>query len=357
MPRKSLIEEILEVAFKNHIAGIISSLIFACGGFYLTNKSALVGAKPADVMFIPLEHMLGSFFYILSVAVLFFSGIGYTVNSIKKKKQTPLGETRRRKDMDDLLKNPIDLAAPTSNVPRFRTKEEYLRWKDSVMMKSSDNNPAVAAPQNRRADIIDLPHQMDAPKQEQDEAPAIRKEEAAWTLDSIYDALGKIDWYQFEKFSAALLLNEGYVVERKGGAYPDGGVDLIAIKDSETILVQCKHWKTWSIKPKTVREMVGTMMINQTRKGAIYTLKGATKAAQELAIQQGIQIEEGYSLANRALRQLTTEQLDRILNTNLHHCPKCEAEMIWRRGATFKPFWGCSRYPKCFGKLKYTGAP
>jgi hypothetical protein len=54
-----------------------------------------------------------------------------------------------------------------------------------------------------------------------------------WSVDKIEDSLGEIDWYQFEKFCAALLRSEGFSVERKGGAQPDGGVDLIATKNGE----------------------------------------------------------------------------------------------------------------------------
>ncbi|MES1166516.1 MAG: hypothetical protein ABUL68_00800, partial [Pseudomonadota bacterium] len=39
---------------------------------------------------------------------------------------------------------------------------------------------------------------------------------APWTAASISEALGEIDWYQFEKFCAALLRADGYQVERKG---------------------------------------------------------------------------------------------------------------------------------------------
>ena len=213
-------------------------------------------------------------------------------------------------------------------------------------------------PSQARGKIIpDQPSQADSATPDIGELPPeVAKEEPPWILESVYYALCKIDWYEFEKFCSTLLRNEGYLVERKGGAHPDGGVDLIATKDADTCLVQCKHWKTWNITPKTVRELVGTMTINQTSKGAIYTIKGPSIAALELANQQGIQIEGGYSLADRALRQLSKEQLDSILKTDVHHCPKCEAEMVWREGRHFKSFWGCSRYPRCSGKLEYTGA-
>ena len=217
--------------------------------------------------------------------------------------------------------------------PQLKTKEDYFEWKENRLKESADLETLLPAPDKEE----------------------IVKEEPAWTRDSIYEALGKIDWYQFEKFSETLLSNEGYAVERKGGAQPDGGVDLVVMKDSDTILVQCKHWKTWGIKPKIVREMLGTMSINKTNKGVIYTLKGASIAASELAAQQGIGIDVGHGLADRALCQLSKEQLDSILKTDVHHCPKCEAEMVWREG-NFKPFWGCPRYPRCRGKLEHNGA-
>jgi hypothetical protein len=247
---------------------------------------------------------------------------------------------------------------------KYRTKASaqtsgysYMRTSAPRQERGNLNSNKPSQANSGASDYTYIPTPSTLPShQEQNEViPAQMKEETAWTLTSIYDALGKIDWYQFEKFCSTLLSNEGYTVERKGGAHPDGGVDLIANKDNDTVLVQCKHWKTWDIKPKTVREMVGTMTINQTSKGAIYTIKGPSKAALELAIQQGIQIEEGYGLANRALRQLSKEQLDNILKTTVHHCPKCEAEMVLREG-NFGPFWGCSRYPKCGSKLKHTGA-
>jgi len=48
--KKSLIEEILERAFKNPIFGIVMSLFLAGLGLYLTNKQAPVGAKPSEMI-------------------------------------------------------------------------------------------------------------------------------------------------------------------------------------------------------------------------------------------------------------------------------------------------------------------
>lgn len=100
-----------------------------------------------------------------------------------------------------------------------------------------------------------------------------------WTETEIIECLRKIDWYQFEKLNAAILGKEGWVVERKGGAKPDGGVDLVATKDGSKMLVQCKHWRSWKIQLKIVNEMLGSMTHFGVTAGAIHTLTGWTGPA------------------------------------------------------------------------------
>ncbi|HEX2853752.1 MAG TPA: restriction endonuclease [Opitutaceae bacterium] len=176
-----------------------------------------------------------------------------------------------------------------------------------------------------------------------------------WNAATIGHSLGEIDWFQFEKFCAALLSSDGFTVERKGGAHPDGGVDLIAVKGTERILVQCKHWRTWTVQEKVIREMLGSMTHFGATRGAIYTLNGWTKPAAGFAAQHSIELVDGESLSRRAETRLPVELLERLLNTREHHCPKCEAPMVWRTG-NFKSFWGCSTYPRCRGTLKNVGA-
>lgn len=176
-----------------------------------------------------------------------------------------------------------------------------------------------------------------------------------WGTQAILERLQKIDWYQFEKFCEALLRAEGYSVDRKGGAQPDGGVDLIATKfDGNDTLIQCKHWNAWKVGAPTVRQMLGSMTDFQVRKGAIYTMKGWTQPALEFARKHDIQLVSGTQLAERAQKKLSHTQLNTILNNDTHHCPKCESTMVWRTGK-FDPFWGCSTYPRCRGILKHSG--
>lgn len=179
---------------------------------------------------------------------------------------------------------------------------------------------------------------------------------SVWTEGRILRSLMDIDWYQFEKFCSALLRAEGFTVAREGGAKPDGGVDLITTKNQTKTLIQCKHWKTWKIKESTVRELLGSMVDFEVKKAAVFYSGDATTPAIEFARKHGIGMVDGEALAERALKALSAEELKRILQNETHHCPKCESIMVWRTGAKFKPFWGCSRYPKCRGVLKHTGA-
>lgn len=178
---------------------------------------------------------------------------------------------------------------------------------------------------------------------------------SAWKTTSVRRALDEIDWYQFEKFCAALLEADGFSVERTGGAHPDGGVDLLVGKSGARALIQCKHWRTWVVQERVVREMLGSMTHLKVNQGAIYTLKGWTSPAAALASQHEITLVNGDELAQSAVMQLSPQMLDDLLQTGVHRCPKCEALMI-RRSGTFGTFWGCSRYPACRGKLKHSGA-
>ena len=64
---------------------------------------------------------------------------------------------------------------------------------------------------------------------------------------TISEKLRNIDWFQFEKLVELIYRHRGYSVKRLGGANPDGGVDLIIESSSEKSVVQCKHWRKWTV--------------------------------------------------------------------------------------------------------------
>lgn len=172
-----------------------------------------------------------------------------------------------------------------------------------------------------------------------------------WTEARIIERLRAIDWYHFEKFNAAILEKEGWSVERKGGATPDGGVDLVATKSDVVTLVQCKHWKTWTVQEKVIRELLGSMAHFRASRGALHTLKGWTKPAGQFAAEHDITLCDERDLARRACTLLSVAELEKWLLSDAKCCPKCESPMVWRTG-DFEPFWGCSKFPRCRGVIR-----
>lgn len=53
--------------------------------------------------------------------------------------------------------------------------------------------------------------------------------------------LRRMTGLEFEQFVAELLEARGFAVTRKGGARPDGGVDMLASQSGRTYIVQCKQ--------------------------------------------------------------------------------------------------------------------
>jgi len=67
------------------------------------------------------------------------------------------------------------------------------------------------------------------------------------TTTELIERLCSIDWFQFEKVVEAVYQKHGYHVTRRGGANPDGGIDLIIEREGLRTAIQCKHWKAWRV--------------------------------------------------------------------------------------------------------------
>lgn len=167
--------------------------------------------------------------------------------------------------------------------------------------------------------------------------------------------LHRIDWYQFEKL-VALAYSKTHTVERRGGANPDGGIDLIIENIEGRTAVQCKHWKAWKVGVRVVRELVGAMADAGVKYGAIITIKGYTVDASELAKRHGIKLIGEAELLN-LLGVASPLQIADICSDKRKVCPKCEHEMVLRTARRGKnagnQFWGCSQYPGCKEIMTY----
>jgi restriction system protein len=188
----------------------------------------------------------------------------------------------------------------------------------------------------------------------------LRPQKAASTLSTqdIIRQLREIDWFQFEKVVAITYRKLGYTVTRRGGANPDGGIDLVIERDGERTAVQCKHWKTWKVGVKAVREFLGALTDANLSRGIFVTLGGYTGDAKALAEKRGIEILNDTALA-RMLESLDAKydpEVQAALQDTRKLCPRCKSEMVLRtakKGAgAGGQFWGCSAYPRCQFTMK-----
>ncbi len=131
------------------------------------------------------------------------------------------------------------------------------------------------------------------------------------------DALSRVGWEQLETMLATYYRGRGYQVDHVGtgasGTRFDGGIDLKLRRDSEYILVQCKHWNAMKVTHNAVHELLG-IMVNEGATGAILVTSGEfSKAAIEAGTRQGhVQLIDGEEL--RAMIGPIPEPLDPSLD-------------------------------------------
>ncbi len=172
-----------------------------------------------------------------------------------------------------------------------------------------------------------------------------------------------LDWFQFERFMAALFSECGFIVQRFGGANPDGGLDLVVELSGKRYGVQCKHWHAWKVGVKEVREFVGALKDHSLEYGIFVTLQTYTPGAKAFAGRHYIDLAD----ENEVLRMLnavgahSNPRLLAILNETRKLCPKCETEMELRTARKGRSpgsqFWGCSKYPRCQGRMDFVSPP
>jgi restriction system protein len=173
---------------------------------------------------------------------------------------------------------------------------------------------------------------------------------------TISEKLRKIDWFQFEKLVELIYEHRGFSVKRLGGANPDGGVDLIVESSSEKFVVQCKHWRKWSVGVRHIREFLGTLTDSGIPNGIFITLVGYTGEAKQLADKHGIQILDESDVITMLEKSglKNSREISALFSDMRKVCPKCEDEMVLRTArATGNQFWGCSNYPRCKCKLNF----
>lgn len=172
------------------------------------------------------------------------------------------------------------------------------------------------------------------------------------STSELIEQLRSIDWFQFEKLVGHVYEKLGYTVTRRGGANPDGGIDLIIKRDGQRIAVQCKQWKARDVGVKPVREFLGALTDAGIQKGIFITLRGYTGDARLLAEKHEIEIlnEVGLTRMLESTRARFDPEVFELLHDTRKFCPRCESEMVIKvakKGSNpGSKFWGCSGYSK-----------
>jgi restriction system protein len=211
-----------------------------------------------------------------------------------------------------------------------------------------------------------------------------------------------ITWHEFELLVGEALRRRGYAVRETGKNGPDGGIDLIARKDGETYVVQCKQWRSVQVGVPVVRELYGAMAAEGAVGGFVVTSGTFTKPARDFAAGRNVQLIDGPVLkqwiaeAKKPGPRPTVE----VVPARFEHaivkpevvvapspasapaatsapiptstqtvtpeaepqpaalppaplCPHCRKTMVVRVARTGANaggnFWGCGDYPKCRG--------
>jgi restriction system protein len=167
--------------------------------------------------------------------------------------------------------------------------------------------------------------------------------------DDPKNAIASMNWRDFERLVGAAFRRQAFEVVGLGGNGPDGGVDLVLNKGGKRYLAQCKHWKAREVGVAIVRELNGVVAAQHADGGYVISGGRFTREAMVFADSCGIKLIDGPKLEKLIRPALSAIPLDKP------NCPDCGSSMIERVAAQgpFKgqPFWGCTHYPKCRGKM------
>lgn len=167
-------------------------------------------------------------------------------------------------------------------------------------------------------------------------------------------SIRSLTWKQFEQLLGEAYRRQGFTVFENPGKGADGGIDLSIQRAGETYLVQCKHWKTYKVGVKIVREMLGLVTAHGVTGAIIVTSGVFTKEAIDFAAAHGVELVDGDDL----VRMIGAVQATPAMATTApfpaspaRTCPRCGKHLVLRtakRGPNAGgKFWGCSTYPDC----------
>jgi restriction system protein len=167
---------------------------------------------------------------------------------------------------------------------------------------------------------------------------------------------------QFELLVAEIFRRQGYTVELSAAMGSEDGIDLTLRRDSETIIVQCKHRNTAEVGVGEIGEFSAAMISCGAPRGVLVTTGEFTAEGRVLAAGQGIDLMDGAALSESITATAKPgEDLSAIsswIEEFVAHarifdpeCPMCQGTMVIRHNrASGAPSWACRGYPRCPGR-------
>ena len=151
----------------------------------------------------------------------------------------------------------------------------------------------------------------------------------------------------FEMWCAARLRDQGFRVTEVGGQ-GDHGVDLIAEKGVERVVVQCKRWLgAGYVGEPQVRDLYGAMHHASATGAMLITTGGFSEPALAWAQGKPIRLWDVDRLIRGApVSAIQPTQSAAPVATT---CPRCGSGSLGQKvnRKTQEPFLACSRFPNC----------
>ena len=107
------------------------------------------------------------------------------------------------------------------------------------------------------------------------------------------DSIRALPWQEFEHLVGEAFRRQGFRVEERGGAVPDGGVDLVLHRDGRKAAVQCKRWRTRQMGVAMVRELYGAMTAETADEAILVSSGDYTADARRFADGKPIRLFDG----------------------------------------------------------------
>lgn len=178
------------------------------------------------------------------------------------------------------------------------------------------------------------------------------------TREETLHAISTLTPKEFEYYVADIFTKNGFSPKVVGGhGKGDGGIDIVAKKDSKYYFVQCKKFIGKDIGVSMVRDFYGAIADQihaNGGKGFFITTSYFTDEAKKFAKGKKLTLYDGDDLIDLVYRRaeegesigLNGKERSEVMRNIPPICPACRKQLAWRQGI-HGTFIGCTGYPAC----------